>query len=134
MTNSPIDLGAALSPPEEVKQPVATPPKEFERGTWLYERDGDLNPTWIFVTMYLILGAFSVIGAMLSREPLAMVAALSFLATMILALLMSALPISKAKVLARARLGEAVADSVAGVVDAAIAQRRSAGGTFELTP
>ncbi len=97
---------------QEIKKPEAAPPKLYERGTWLHERDGDLNPTWVFVAVYLAVGLLVCGGAISSGSPTAIVAALSFLGTVIVALLIAALPIAKSKVLARARLG-AVASGIA---------------------
>lgn len=90
----------------EGKKPEAVPPKLYARGSWLRERDGDLNPTWIFVSIYLVVGVIACLAAVRTGNPIAIGGALSFLATIIIALLMSALPIAKSKVLARARLGE----------------------------
>jgi hypothetical protein len=92
--------------PEEPKVLEPTPPPLYEKGTRLYERDGDLNPTWIFVTCFIALGLVLCIAAIASRNALALIAAMSFCAMMIVALLMSALPINKAKILSRAKLGD----------------------------
>ncbi len=89
---------------QTVKKPEAIPPPLYPRGSWTHERDGDLNPTWIFVTGYLVLGVGVCIAAVKTGNPIAIAAALGFLTTVILALLMTAAPVSKAKILARARL------------------------------
>lgn len=98
---------------EQGKKPEAAPPKLYERGTWLHERDGDLNPTWVFVAIYLGVGLIVCFAAIALKSPAAVIAALSFLGTVIVALLISALPLAKSKVLARAHLGE-VAGGIAG--------------------
>ena len=79
---------------------------------WLYERDGDLNPTWIMVVVLDIVGIVVCIGALISRNPYAMVAALAFLGAIIVAHLISALPRDKAKILANAR---SVGDTARGI-------------------
>lgn len=81
---------------------------------WLYERDGDLNPTWIFVTVYLLLGVVVVAAAVIFRSATAIIASLSYLATVTVALLISALPRDKAKILARANLAATSAVIAAG--------------------
>lgn len=80
---------------------------------WLYERDGDLNPTWILVVAYSVMGLVAAVGAVVSGSPIAMVAALSFLGAMIVALLISALPRDKAKILAQSRAMGDVARGIA---------------------
>lgn len=83
-------------------------PKRRPENYLLFEKDGDFNPTWLFVGLYVGLGAYGCIRAMESGKQAAMIAVLSFLATTIVALLVSALPISKAKVLANSTaVGEA---------------------------
>lgn len=82
---------------------------------WLYERDGDLNPTWILVVLYAALGVIVSIAAVLSRSPYAFIATLSFLGAMIVALLISALPRDRAKILANSR---AVGDTARGIARA----------------
>lgn len=107
----PPPVPVVVDPDQGVKKPEAAPPKLYEKGTWLHERDGDLNPTWIFVAIYLSLGVIVSVGAVASGNAWAMVAALSFLGTVIVALLISALPIAKSKVLSRARLGASAIDA-----------------------
>lgn len=115
------------------KQPEPDPPPLYERGTWLHERDGDLNPTWLMVCGNWFLGMLVCGGALATKDPAAIIAALSYLATTQLALLISALPLAKSKVLARARLGEAVA-SLGDAANAVLGRRAQGDGTFEPTP
>jgi hypothetical protein len=111
----PVPDIPVIDPNQGVKKAEAAPPKLYERGTWLHERDGDLNPTWVFVAIYLILGAAVSVGAIVNGSGLAITAALSFLGTVIVALLISALPIAKSKVLSRARLTGVAVEAEAGV-------------------
>lgn len=80
---------------------------------WLYERDGDFNPTWILVILYALIGATGAVIALVSGSPTAQIAALSFLGATIIALLISALPRDKAKILAQSRAPGAVAQGIA---------------------
>lgn len=88
--------------------------RDPEKHPWLYERDGDLNPTWLFVAVYLALGVAAVIMAMITRNPIAIGAALAFLGAIIMALLISALPRDKAKILANSRAPGEVARGITG--------------------
>lgn len=74
----------------------------------LFEKDGDLNPTWIFAGLYLLVG-LGLIGvgvylAILTTSPLPFVASVAFCALAIAMLLIGALPLNKAKVLAESRV------------------------------
>lgn len=80
---------------------------------WLYEQDGDLNPTWILVVIYSLVGIVAAVSAALSDSAAAKVAALSFLGAMIVALLISALPKDKAKILAKSRAPGSIAKAIA---------------------
>lgn len=74
----------------------------------LFEKDGSLNPTWIFAGLYLLVGLVLVgIAGWVSielRTPLPVLAALAFTALVIAMLLIGALPLNKAKVLAESRV------------------------------
>ena len=85
---------------------------KHDRGQWLYERDGDLNPTWPLVVLYSLIGAGGVIAAFLTADPRAIIAAFGFLGAMITALLISALPRDKAKILAKSRAPGDVAKGI----------------------
>lgn len=67
----------------------------------LFERDGDLNPTWIFVTVYLAIGAVGASLVLWGGDGKAQIGALTFVGTMTLSLLVSALPRDRAKILAQ---------------------------------
>lgn len=84
---------------------------------WLYERDGDLNPTWPLVVLYCLFGLVGSVLAFISGNAGAQIAALSFLGSMIVALLISALPRDKAKILAQSRAPGEVATGIAGRTD-----------------
>jgi hypothetical protein len=83
--------------------------KKHRWNPWLYERDGDLNPTWPLVVAFCVAGLVAVFGAILSRDKWAILGAMSFLGTVIMALLISALPRDKAKILANSQLPANVA-------------------------
>lgn len=78
------------------------------RNPLLFEKDGSLNPTWIFAGLYLLVGLVLIgIAAWLSlelRTPVPVLAALAFTALCIAMLLIGALPLNKAKVLAESRV------------------------------
>lgn len=80
---------------------------------WLFERDGDLNPTWPLVVVYCVVGLVACVAAIVNGDKIAIVAALSFLGSMIVALLISALPRDKAKILAQSKAPGQVAQGIA---------------------
>jgi hypothetical protein len=101
--------------------------KEHDAPFWhslVFETDGDLNLTWLFV---LLMGAVGTIGFLweivlapvfgFSVGPLEKIAAWSFLAGAFASVLIAAIPIAKAKVLAKATLPGELAKSVASVGD-----------------
>lgn len=83
------------------------------KNPWFYERDGDLNPTWILVVLYTSIGAIVAVGAVVTGNPYAIIASLSFLGATIIALLISALPRDKAKILANSKAMGEVAKGIA---------------------
>lgn len=87
---------------------------------WLYEQDGDLNPTWLLVALYAVIGLGMAIAAVVLGGDAAKVAALSFVASSLMAFLISALPRDKAKILAKAKV---VGDVAKGISDAAAGVR-----------
>jgi hypothetical protein len=82
---------------------------------WLYERDGDLNPTWPLVVLYCLVGLVVCLAAVFTRDKWAIIGALSFLGSVTCALLISALPRDKAKILAQSRLPGEVAKGIGSV-------------------
>lgn len=78
-----------------------------------FERDGDLNPTWLFVIIYLIIGAVGSVVAMFTGHPQALLASLGFVASMTVTLLISALPRDRAKILANSKAPGDIARGVA---------------------
>lgn len=80
---------------------------------WLYEQDGDLNPTWILVALYSLVGLILAVIAVWRGSPAAQVAGLAFVGAALMALLISALPRDKAKILAKSRVPGQVAKGVA---------------------
>lgn len=106
--------------------------KEHTRPFWhalVFESDGDLNLTWLFV---LLMGAVGTIGFMweivlgpifgYAPSTLEKIAAWSFLAGAFASVLIAAIPIAKAKVLAKATLPGELAKSVASVGDTFVDQ------------
>jgi hypothetical protein len=90
----------------------------------LYETDGDLNLTWLFVLIMGLVGScgfvWSVIVAPLlgiTVNTLVQIASWSFLAGAFASVLIAAIPLAKAKVLARATLPGELAKSVASVAN-----------------
>lgn len=87
---------------------------------WLFERDGDLNPTWLLVVIFAAVGiGMSILaGVVALRQPdkawPAVVASLLFLLMSIVAFLIGAYPIAKAKVLAQSEVLKAGAAAMGG--------------------
>lgn len=80
---------------------------------WLFEQDGDLNPTWILVVLFAVVGlALAVVAVFLGGDT-AKVASLSFIGAALMALLISALPRDRAKILAKSQLPAQVAKGIA---------------------
>lgn len=81
----------------------------------VYERDGSLNLSWVILLIYTLLSVVAVGFALMSRNPLAIGFALSFLAVTINLFALGAFSQNKAKIVANARnIGEA-GRAVAGV-------------------
>jgi len=90
----------------------------------LYESDGDLNLTWLFVLVMGLTGSagflWSVVLAPLfgyTINTVVQIASWSFLAGAFASVLIAAIPISKAKILARATLPGDLAKAVSSVAD-----------------
>lgn len=90
----------------------------------LYETDGDLNLTWLFVLLMGLMGSagflWSIVLAPIfgyTVNTLVQIASWSFLAGAFASVLIAAIPVSKAKILARATLPAELAKSVASVAN-----------------
>jgi hypothetical protein len=73
----------------------------MSRGTWLYTRDGDLDPLWLFLGAHLLLGVILVAAAAWHGGQ-AFLAALAYNAVSVLALAIIKVPIDRARLLAPA--------------------------------
>ena len=74
---------------------------ESKRGSWLYTRDGDLDPLWLFLGAHLLLGVVLVaIAAFHGKQ--AFLAALAYNAVSVLTLAIIKVPIDRARLLAPA--------------------------------
>jgi hypothetical protein len=106
--------------------------KEHNTPFWhslVFETDGDLNLTWLFVLLMGGVGTVGflweiVVGPILGFAPstIEKIAAWSFLAGAFASVLIAAIPIAKAKVLAKATLPGELAKSVASVGDQFVEQ------------
>lgn len=83
----------------------------MSKGTWLHTKEGDLDPLWIFLCVYLLLGVVAVLVAA-SKGGVAAAAALGFLAFVILALAIIKVPVDRARLLANSKTLAQVADSI----------------------
>lgn len=91
----------------------------------VFEQDGDLNLTWLFV---LVMGAFGSLGFIwvniiaplmgIVIPVLIQIASWSFLAGAFASVLIAAIPLAKAKILANSKLPADFAKSVASVAQA----------------
>lgn len=88
----------------------------------LYETDGDLNLTWLFVLLMGLIGSAGflwsiVLGPLFgfTINTLVQIASWSFLAGAFASVLIAAIPVSKAKILARATLPSELAKAVSNV-------------------
>ena len=75
---------------------------------WLYEMDGALNPTWILVVITFLLGVgasiAAIIIAVVTKDATALKFAFGFIALTLIALLGSALPRDRAKILLQSKV------------------------------
>lgn len=91
-----------------------------DKGSWLYTKDGDLDPLWLFLGAHLLLGVLLVIAAVFAGGK-AFLAALTYNALSILILAVIKVPIDRARLLAPAlpgatkALGAAVAPPFPGM-------------------
>ena len=74
---------------------------EKAKGSWLYTRDGDLDPLWLFLGAHLLLGVLLVIIAAFHGKQ-AFLAALAYNAVSVLTLAIIKVPIDRARLLAPA--------------------------------
>jgi hypothetical protein len=84
----------------------------------VFEKDGDLNLTWLFVFLLGMIGAAGFVHVVIFGHGalLAQIAAWSFLGGTLASMLIAAIPLSKAKILARATLPGEIAKSISSVV------------------
>lgn len=83
----------------------------------LFEKDGDLNLTWLFVFLMGLVGSFGFVHIVIFNhgQLLEKIAAWSFLGGSLSAMLIASLPLNKAKILARATLPGEIAKSISSV-------------------
>lgn len=98
---------------EEPNEPDA-PPRPFWQAL-IYERDGSLNLSWPILSVFTLLSIIAVVVCLLSKNAIANVAALSFLAITLNLFALGAFSQNKAKIVAQAKnIGDA-GRAVAGV-------------------
>lgn len=91
--------------------------RDPHQSPWIFERNGDLNPTWVAVVGLDALGGFVCLWAILHTQAVtALALILSYLGTMTTLHLLAALPISKAKILAQSQLPGTVMHDLTGIV------------------
>lgn len=73
----------------------------MNKGSWLYTKDGDLDPLWIFLGAHLLLGVV-LVGVAAFHGGQAFLAALAYNAVSVLALAIIKVPIDRARLLAPA--------------------------------
>ena len=71
------------------------------KGSWLYTRDGDLDPLWLFLGAHLLLGVV-LVGVAAFHGGKAFLAALAYNAVSVLTLAIIKVPIDRARLLAPA--------------------------------
>lgn len=82
----------------------------------LYEKDGDLNLTWLFVLILGLIGAAGFLHVVFAAAPVVeKIAAWSFLGGAFSLVVLAAIPIAKAKILANSRVPGEMAKSIASV-------------------
>lgn len=84
----------------------------------VYERDGDLNLTWLFVFLMGLVGSLGFMSTVIfspEASVLEKIAAWSFLGGAFMAVLIAAVPIAKAKILAQSSLPADFAKGIASV-------------------
>jgi hypothetical protein len=96
-------------------------PRKFFQAL-LYETDGDLNLTWLFVLIMGLVGSIGFVWAVIVApflgipvNTMVQIASWSFLAGAFASVLIAAIPLAKAKVLARATLPGDLAKAVSSV-------------------
>lgn len=96
-------------------------PRKFLQAL-LYETDGDLNLTWLFVLIMGLVGSLGFLWVVMiapflgiAVNTMVQIASWSFLAGAFASVLIAAIPLAKAKVLARATLPGDLAKAVSSV-------------------
>ena len=82
---------------------------------WLFTKEGDLDPTWILVigTLAVMLGGF--LGELIVGRPIS-AAAWAAVAAICSSLLIAAVPVSRARLLAKATMPGSVAQGIAAAL------------------
>jgi hypothetical protein len=88
--------------------PVYHDPENNFRSFWaslFFTKDGDMDLTWLFVLLMGLAGVFGFVWQLVKHSPtMAVIAGWSFLGAAFASVLIAAIPISKAKILANAKL------------------------------
>lgn len=81
----------------------------------LFEKDGDLNLSYIYMGIYSLIGIIVVLWTIIINPAsvIVQVSALSFLGAAFMGLLITGVPIAKAKILARSSLPSDIAKGIA---------------------
>lgn len=83
-------------------------PRNPHKHPWLYEKDGSLNPTWILVVITYATGIVATVAAIVLsltiKDSTPLKFAFGFIALTLLALLGSALPRDRAKILLESKV------------------------------
>lgn len=85
----------------------------MRKNSMFFTKEGHLDLTWLLVSVYSLAGAGGFVVELLWAGHRASVAAWSFLGASLLALLIAAVPIAKARLLARGTAPGAVAQAIA---------------------
>lgn len=84
----------------------------------VYEKDGDLNLTWLFVLLMGLVGCVGFLHAVFTAATvIEKVAAWSFLGGSFSLVVLAAIPIAKAKILANSKVPGEMAKSIASVTE-----------------
>jgi hypothetical protein len=80
----------------------------------VYERDGDLNLSWLLLLLYSLTGIASVIWTVIIKPASVaiQIASLSFMGSAFIALLIASIPYAKAKLLAKSNVPSDVAKAI----------------------
>ena len=85
---------------------------------WLYTTEGHLDPTWLMVAVTLSVMLLGFVGELVLGHPIS-AAAWAAVAAMCSSLLIAAVPVSKARLLAKATMPGSVAQGIASALEQA---------------